>query len=561
MLRPYQETVISQIDPTANNLLVLPTGAGKTYTFTTYVKRRALPTCVMAHRCELVGQMSLALAELSIPHRVVASDQTIGEIMKAHKIVVGKSYYDPTADIICASVDTIIRRPNPALYGRVRQWVIDEAHHVLVENKWGKAVNMFPNASGLGVTATPLRADGKGLGKHADGVFTKLILGPTGDDLIDMGYLSPYRIAAPDVDDLHFEDVEIGSTGDYKQNQLRSATKASKQLVGSVVGNYLKFASGKLGITFCVDIEHAEKTAEQYKVAGVAAAVVTSKTPFLTRIKIMQDFKARKLQQLVNVDLFGEGTDVPAVEVVTQARKTASFGLYSQQVGRALRPVYAEGLPLRTPEERRHAIAVGPKPMALVIDHVHNVNQHLIPTAPRAWSLDRSERRSRSEIPEEFRLKNCGNPICLGAYPAYLLACKWCGWVPKPNSAAPASSPKEVDGDLHFVDMDALRALQAAADDVINGVTKPLPQGLPQSAHGRAFRLAAENAAGQKKLREAMALWAGYEVHTKKRELREAQKLFYARFGVDVMTAQTLKNTELASLIERVENDITSMAS
>lgn len=560
MLRQYQKDAISKISLNQNDLLVLPTGAGKTYTFCSYLLQMNLPGVVMAHRCELVGQMSLQLAEMNVPHRIIASDATIREAIQAHKIVVGKVFYDPTAPTICASVDTIIRRVNPKLYASVRIWIVDEAHHLLRNNKWGRAVELFPNASGLGVTATPMRADGKGLGAHADGVFHNIIEGPTGDDLIEMGYLSPYRIKAPSmVSDLDYSSVQIGSTGDLKQNQLRTATKASRQLVGSMVDKYLLFAKEKLGLTFCVDIEHAEDTAEEYRAKGVPSACVSSKTPFLQRIKYMQDFKDRKLLQLVNVDLFGEGTDVPGVEVVSMGRKTASFPVYSQQKGRMLRPVYAKGMPLNTDEERKLAIALGPKPYALLIDHVGNVGDHKLSTTKKEYTLDRTERRGKSEVSNEFKLKNCDNELCAASYPAYLTRCQFCGQAPKPRERL-AESPIIVDGDLIEVDLNVLRGLKEKADAAISGVAEALPMHLPSAAHARNHRLALDKAEAQKKLREAISIWAGYQKARGLDDIREIQKMFFLKFDIDVLTAQTLNYKDSINLLGRLNNDTAKLS-
>lgn len=563
MLRDYQQQLITDIraewQKVRNVVAVLPTGAGKTYTFSSIVKDETTPTIVIAHRNELVGQMSLALASLGIYHRIIASDKSVSEIIKAHRQQLGKVYFDPTADVVCASVDTLIRRHDPKFFDNIGLWVIDEAHHVLKNNKWGEALAKFPNARGLGVTATPLRADGKGLGSHSDGVFDSLVVGPTGDDLIEMGYLSPYVVLGPEVDDLDLDSVEHGATGDFKQNQLRTATKKSKKLVGSVIEHYQRFAAGKLGITFCVDIESAEEMAAKYNAAGIPAAVVSSKTPFLQRVRILEDFKKGIYRQLVNVDLFGEGFDVPGVEVVVMTRRTDSFGLYSQQFGRALRPVYAPGYDLSTPENRRAAIAAGPKPHAIIIDHVGNVVHHLLPTPPKYWTLDSRERRGGgSALSQEDKLKFCKNPLCLQSYRAILHSCPHCGQAPTVDAAA-RTKPEEVDGDLELLDVDYLRKLQLEANRVVESNPRA-PKNLSRPALLGLMKRHSERAKAQTELRETISQWAGYRVQDGL-DVRMCQKLFYLRFNVDVLTAQTLSKKEAEELRGKIQNDFTNVVS
>jgi DNA or RNA helicases of superfamily II len=107
-------------------------------------------------------------------------------------------FLTPNAKTGVGGVDTIIRMDaGDAWFKQVRLMVQDEAHHVLKSNKWGTAAEMFPNARGLLPTATPLRADGKGLGRHADGLVDVMVLAPSMRDIINMGYLTDYRIFAP----------------------------------------------------------------------------------------------------------------------------------------------------------------------------------------------------------------------------------------------------------------------------------------------------------------------------------------------------------------------------
>ena len=165
-----------------------------------------------------------------------------------------------------------------------------------------------------------------------------------------------------------------------------------------------------LGVTFATDVKTATELAEEFKAAGVPAEVVHAETKH--RDRILEKFARREILQLVNVDVFGEGFDLPAMEVVSFARRTESYGLYVQQFGRPLRPDYAEGFDLTTREGRLAAIAASHKPRALIIDHVGNVfPRHGLPDVRRTWSLDRREKRSRGvSDPDIIPITTCLNP-------------------------------------------------------------------------------------------------------------------------------------------------------
>lgn len=328
--RDYQlrleNDILAQWQAGARNVLaVLPTGGGKTFVFSRIAASTAGAVCAIAHRGELVSQMSSALAREGVRHRVIgpaALERTCATLQTAE---FGRHFVDPNARVAVAGVDTLVRKAEP-WFNQVSLWIQDECHHVLADNKWGKACALFPNARGLGVTATPVRADGKGLGRHADGLMDAMVVGPTMRDLIRRGYLTEYRIFAPP-SDIDLSDVGTTGSGDFSPPKL-SAARRKSHITGDVVEHYLRIARGKLGVTFDVDIESATETAAAYNAAGVPAQVVTGNTPDTLRASILRDFRARRILQLVNVDLFGEGFDLPAIEVVSFARPTQSYSLF-----------------------------------------------------------------------------------------------------------------------------------------------------------------------------------------------------------------------------------------
>lgn len=559
-LRHYQNELKSGIygewrAGARNALGVLPTGGGKTAVFGSVLHDYAGHMRVAcAHRNELILQMSLTLCKYGLTHRVAASDSAVREIARIQRQETGRVWIDPMSDVVCASVDTLMAREKEAWMHRVRLGVMDEAHHVLKENKWGASSRLFPNSQWLGVTATPTRADGKGLGSHSDGIFDTMVVGPCGRDLMNMGYLSDYEVYCPDVDDLDFDDVETGSTGDLKMPQLRKATHASRKLVGNVVEQYLKLARGKLGITFAVDVEQAAELANAYNAAGVPAQFVSGKTDQTTRSAVMREFRQRRLLQLVNVDLFGEGLDVPGVEVVSMARRTDSFSLFSQQTGRCWRPVYAQGMPLDTDRQRLEAIRAGSKPKATLIDHVGNYIIHSLrvglPEDPKNWTLDSREKRG-SKRPDEGVIALTACDGCTRPYPKFRVTCPWCGHAPRTVSRS--STIQEVEGDLHLVSEQLIAELRNAVARIDGPVR--IPQGLTPVASRAVANNHLSRQQAQSALRQAIASWGGWRKHEGLLD-REAQRLFYHRFGVDVLTAQTLGAKEALELKDRVERSM-----
>ncbi len=506
-----------------NVLAVLPTGGGKTFVFSRIASAANTAVCAIAHRSELVGQMSVALAREGVRHRVIGPGTLHRSCSTLHMDEFGRSFIDPGARVAVASVDTLVRMAaNDPWVQQVGMWIQDEAHHVLAENKWGRACALFPNAYGLGVTATPVRADGKGLGRHADGLMDAMVVGPTMRELISRGYLTDYRIFAPP-SDIDLSDVAVSASGDFSPAPLRKAVHRS-HIVGDVVQHYLQIAPGKLGVTFAVDIESAAEIAAAYRAAGVPAEVVSSKTPDALRAQVLRRFRARQVLQLVNVDLFGEGFDLPAIEVVTFARPTQSFALFCQQFGRACRLL----------EGKRHA---------LVIDHVGNVMRHGLPDARREWSLDRRASRGKSNAATDvIPVRTCLATDCMGVYERVLGACPYCGHMPVP---AGRSTPEQVDGNLFELDPAVLERMRGEVSRVDGDPHYPTTAA--PEVQGAIRRRHHDRQAAQGELRGTIALWAGWQ-RSLGRDDAEAYRRFWHAFGTDVVTAQSLGAREAHDL-------------
>lgn len=532
---------------------VLPTGAGKTVLFSKIAADARGAVAAVAHRSELVSQISLALARNGVRHRVIGQKNLQRLCGVLHMQELGRSFYDPGARVAAAGVDTMIRhKKEHDSWARSVQIVIeDEGHHVLQNNKWGEAFEMFPSAYGLFPTATPRRADGKGLGRHADGLVDRLIVGPSMRDLIHQGYLTDYRIAVAPTD-IDYEAVPVGSGGELNMAKLREAVHKSPRIVGDVVTHYKRFANGKLGVTFAVDVEAATELAAAYRKAGIPAEVVSAKTPDSARFAILRKFRNREILQLCNVDLFGEGFDLPAIEVVSLVRRTESFSLFCQQFGRALRLMLPADVLARWDEytvaQRLAHIAGSTKPKAIIIDHVGNVARHGLPDTAREWSLDRRERRHRGAPDDAIPVRSC--PQCLAAYLRVLRCCPECGHYPVPLDR---STPEKVDGDLIELDPATLAQLRGEIDR-ITGAAR-VPAGLDAAAHGAIMRRHYDRQNAQGALRGTIALWAGWQ-RALGRQDSEAYRRFFFTYGTDVATAQTLGAREAGELEARISKHL-----
>lgn len=569
MLRDFQNEIDQASDRAwdegAKNVMVVsPTGSGKTVLMGHKIRKKDVPTCAMAHRMELVGQIAMALNREEIPHGVVAPKNVIKEVVASQIELHGRSYYNQNAGVRAVSVDTL-RNYDPTDWWvrQVRLVIPDEGHHVLRDNKWGRAMALFPDAQGLLFTAHALRADGAGLGRHADGVVDRIVLGPSGRTLINRGYLTDYRvICPPPPDDLKLDDIPVGDNGELNMTMTRERINASTSIVGDVVRHYRKFADGELGITFAVDVKAAEKIAAQFNAQGIPAAVITAKTPIAQRAHMMRQFRERKIIQLVNVDCLGEGTDVPACVVVSMVRPTASFQLCAQQFGRMLRILVSDELNRLwhgfTDEQRLHYIAASAKPKGILIDHVGNValhggtGRHGLPDRPRVYTLDRRE-RGRRQPDDAIPLTTCLNEDCLQPYERVLSCCPYCG------TARPAprvrSSPLHVDGDLFELDPLVLAQMRGEIEQVNNA---PLVSwDYTNVAANSIAKNNRERAAAQSTLRDAISTWAGWQKLLGRPD-PETLRRFYQAFSVDVASAQTLGAREATELEFRIRMNLSA---
>jgi len=589
ILRPYQAELVGQVELqwAIDHRVVLAqlvTGGGKTPILSQVILDHNGFVAAIAHRDKLVEQMSLMLGRAGVRHDLIASEKTKRLIAKKHVKKLGQCWYVPGARCRVVSIDTLKNAKDiDAWSAQVTLWIVDEGHHVLRANKWGKGVERFthPQCRGLLLTATPGRPDGKGLGRHKhgcnggpcegcnDGFADVMVLGPHMRWLIDEGFLCDYDVVCPP-SDLRAMEAPKGADGEYTQAQRLAAERAS-HIVGDIPAHYLRYAAGLSGITFCGTIETAGETVREYRARGVSAELITGDTDPTVRDDIFERAERGELQQIVAVDVISEGVDIPALQVGSFARLTGSIITWLQQLGRLLRPMMTEAYKAaRTREERLAAIAASPKPRALLIDHIGGfVNPQLGPPAKfRDWSLEpRAKRNTSTDDQPENTV--CTNPkplestgqLCLKCYPRIHRACPYCGYDPKPKDGdrSGRTAPEHVDGDLELMDPAALAALEGRVLDVSISreqfEAEALARRVPTIGLPRLWDARYKSNNWQIALRESMDVWAG-RLHAQGLADHQIQRAFFVTFGTDVLTAMSLDWCEAQALKERVDEAV-----
>lgn len=557
ILRPYQNILLNRVnrawESVRSVLLVVPTGGGKTVIFAKIMHDFAGAKAAIVHRKEIVGQISCSLAKLDVKHRIVAPPSTIRMIRKKHLKLFGKSFLDPHAAAGVISVQTLTSRSahnNVDLQrwlAQIQLAVFDEGHHYVQSGLWAKAVEVCSQAKLLFVTATPERADCKGLGHNQDGFAETLIEGPTTRELINDGYLCGFRYVAPE-SDLDVSGLVVTASGDLNTKALR-ARVVDSHLIGDTVQHYKQFAGGKRAIVFATDVKTSHDFAEAFNTQNVKAVALSGNTEGGERDRQLSLFEKGDIQVLINVDLFDEGFDVPAVEVVMLVRPTESLGKFLQMIGRGLRPVYQPGLDISTRDGRLAAIANSNKPKAIIIDSVRNWERHGMPDWPRIWTLAGREKGARSKRDDLIKQVVCA--ACTQPYEAFYTNCPYCGNTPTPVSR---QTIKAVDGNLVELDVEAMSALfdkinQADMSDE-DFKCDLNDRHVPNIGQPRLMRR--HRAAKQRRLvlKEVIAWWFGMQ---HKRSIEERQKRFYYRFNIDVGNALTLDEKQTDDLILKIQ--------
>lgn len=395
-LRDYQEDATRRLRAAwcagaRRLLLVAPTGAGKTTCgadIITKATAKGSRVLALAHRTELIDQLSERLALFGVPHGIIKAGRKP----------------TPGALVQVASVASMARREidEPTII------LVDEAHRTLSPSYLAIILDRFPGAVVIGLTATPIRLDGRGLGD----VYDTLIEATTIGELVARGLLHRPRVLAPSVPDLK---GLRSSGGDYSGLQL--AERMNKpQLVGDIVSTWREHAEGSRTVVFAASTDHSRAIRDAFLAAGYAAEHLDGETPETERAAILARVASGATRIVTNFGILTEGWDCPAVSTCVLARPTQSLGLYLQMVGRILRTDEPSG-----------------KTGALVLDHAAATFMHGFATSPRTWALD-ATRKAADASPS---IRRC--MACFAVCEAFEPACPECGaaWPgPVPKSAS-----------------------------------------------------------------------------------------------------------------------------
>lgn len=337
-LRPYQEDAIAAVFQAWEGgmrrpAVVLPTGAGKTVVFAHLIKQ---------FRAEAAGSGGPSRA-IVLVHRDELADQAIVKLHSvAPELSVGKVKAESNqtdADVMVCSVQTLaVKRRLDALvgdqysvYGPVGLIITDEAHHGLAAS-YKRVYDAFPDALNLGVTATLQRGDGVGLGSVWDDVvYSRSVLW-----MISKGFLSDVKTRRVSVGGMDLGKVK-SSRGDYQAGDLGRALEESH--ADEVIARaYLEHAADRPGVVFTPTVATAEAAAAELNAAGIETGVLSGETPRGERLYLFERFRTGRIQVLANCMVLTEGFDAPWASCAVIARPTQSQPLYTQMVGRVLRP-------------------------------------------------------------------------------------------------------------------------------------------------------------------------------------------------------------------------------
>ena len=401
-LRDYQRRAVDDVKRkiASRPILVAPTGSGKTVMATSVVQELGLPTLWLAHRKELIDQAD---------RRLRAHGLETGIVMAGYQL-------DLHASVQVASVQTLVRREKPS----AQLIVVDECHHAAAKT-YQQILGNYPDAFVVGLTATPFRLDGCGLGE----LFGDLVVAAHADELCRAGHLHRPKVWASKAPDLRGVAVVAG---DYSLSALARRSNTA-ELNADIVETWMRRAAGKRTVAFAVDIKHSQAIAQAFLDAGVPAEHLDGATARTERDAILGRLAAGETQVVCNCMVLTEGWDLPALECAIIARPTASLNLHLQMIGRVMR-------------------ACDGKDGAIVLDHAGNHHVHGLVTRRLNYTL--TEEKIGSDEP--LGLRRCGN--CGVLFEETAPRCPECGWVPT-GGAERHRPPVHGEGELvEFNDAD-----------------------------------------------------------------------------------------------------------
>lgn len=306
-------------------MVQMPTGTGKTVLLAEEIRREVAKSkeshtggvLVVAHRIELIEQISRTLERAGIDHGLIVSGKAV----------------DRTKCVQVASIQTLVRRSTDNTdYSLI---IVDEAHHALAKT-YKKLWEWWPEAKFLGLTATPCRMNNTGF----TDLFNTILVSWSIQEFIDKGWLSDFDYISAKPDNLMMQLIaglgKRGADGDYQVKEMATVMDVPES-IAHLYNTYKQFVDGKKGIVYAIDREHARHITDYYQSHGVSCCWIEARTPAAERERLIEDYRADRIKVCVNVDILGEGVDFPEVEFIQLARPTLSLCKYLQQVGRGMR--------------------------------------------------------------------------------------------------------------------------------------------------------------------------------------------------------------------------------
>ena len=389
-LRPYQKNALSQVRNSWGSgrrapLLVMPTGAGKTTVLAHLLKSSPKPVLFLCPWRQLVFQ---------------ALDRFEKNGLSASALM-GKKR-EPTP-IHVTTIATAARRD----LGQYSLIVIDEAHRALA-SQCQSILKQFPSAKVLGLTATPVRMDGKALGSTFDDLLEPVSV----QGLIDLGFLVPPKVFAPQ--EVNFAGLRYDSRKRDFSSKSVGEVFGKPRLLGDALEHYRRFCWKQPAFVYTANKEHAEHVKGVFEAGGVSCGYIDGATSQTARMEELAKLDTGESNVIINIGCLTEGVDYPPLRAMILLRPTLSTGLHLQIVGRGLRPHPG-------------------KSHCVVLDHAGNFLRHGFPQQDRKWSL---RGRRKQQIPSSSsgpQAKPC--PSCGALISPSSSRCSHCGTVILPGTA------------------------------------------------------------------------------------------------------------------------------
>jgi DNA repair protein RadD len=409
-LYQYQAEVIADLERKIaaghkRILIVAPTGSGKTIIACAIIQKYRAdyrPVLFLSHRIEITKQTADKLKRFNVLHGVIQAD--LPELLR------------PQERVQVASIQTLAARcmrskrmelPPADLI------IFDEAHHCLART-YRQIAAAYPDAIIIGLTATPCRGDGRGLGTD----FGTMIEAPQIPELIKLDVLVPTKVYAPVDPDL--KGVRT-TAGDYNLKQLAMRMDTSG-LVGDIISHWIRLGERRKTVCFATSVDHSIHIRDEFNAHGVRCEHIDGSTPEDQRKETLARLASGDVEVVTNCAVLTEGWDMPEVGCIILARPTKSFQLYRQMIGRVIRASSETG-----------------KKDAIVLDHSGATYRHGRVEDPIEWTLDEDHKlknrtqEERASNHSERKLVAC--PKC-EALRTGGEACPHCGYLPQRRGEA-----------------------------------------------------------------------------------------------------------------------------